>query len=225
MVRLQTIHQQNFTTSGHTTRLSQRLVDNQLGVVLQKIQELQLLENSIVIITSDHGTSIGEHNRTGKSNISDNDDRYWPIYPEVGHVPFIIAGAGVPEGKTTDFLAQPPDILPTLSELAGFELDVRQPVNGESSPARCRTATRIAISSSVLGYVSPRSDGNCPPNAVTPFVVDGKWGYTAVGANGTPELYDYANDPNAANDVLDDHASVANEMQEKIRNVYALNRR
>ena len=120
-----------------------------------------------------------------------------------------------PKAKTTDFLAQPPDILPTLSELAGFELDVRQPVNGESFAGALQNGDSHRDLVVSAGYVSPRSDGNCPPNAVTPFVVDGKWGYTAVGANGTPELYDYTNDPNAANDVLDDHASVANEMQEK----------
>ena len=191
------------------------LVDKQLGVVLQKIQELQLLENSIVIITSDHGTSIGEHNRTGKSNISDNDDRYWPIYPEVGHVPFIIAGPGVPQGKTTNFLAQPPDILPSLSELAGFELDVRQPVNGESFVGALQNGDSHRDLVVSAGYVSPRRDGRCPPNAVTPFVVDGQWGYTAVGSEGEPELYEYGNDPNAANDVISQNASAAKEMQQK----------
>ena len=191
------------------------LVDKQLGVVLQKIQELRLLENSIVLITSDHGTSIGEHNRTGKSNISGNDDRFWPIYPEVGHVPFILAGAGVPAGKSVDFLAQPPDILPTLSELAGFELDVRQPINGSSfakSLINGASHRDLAVSA---GYVQPKADGSCPPYAVTPFVVDGKWGYTAVGADGTSELYDYENDLNAETNLIHDHAAEAKEMQVK----------
>ena len=168
-----------------------------------------------MIITSDHGTSIGEHNRTGKSNISDNDDRYWPIYPEVGHVPFIIAGPGVPQGKTTNFLAQPPDILPSLSELAGFELDVRQPVNGESFVGALQNGESHRDLVVSAGYVSPRRDGRCPPNAVTPFVIDGQWGYTAVGSEGEPELYEYGNDPNAANDVISQNASAAKEMQQK----------
>ena len=191
------------------------LVDKQLGVVLQKIEELRLLENSIVLITSDHGTSIGEHNRTGKSNISDNDDRFWPIYPEVGHVPFLIAGAGVPKGKTCDFLAQPPDILPTLSDLAEFELDVRDPVNGTSfaSALHNEGSHRELVVSA--GFVRPREDSSCPPNATTPFVVDGKWGYAPVGAVGTPELYDYVNDLNAEVDVIQDHPQVAQELQQR----------
>ena len=187
------------------------LVDKQLGVVLQKIQELRLLENSIVVITSDHGTSIGEHNRTGKSNISDNDERYWPLYPEVGHVPFIIAGPEVPAGQEVDFLAQPPDILPTLSELADFELNVRESVNGESFAHALsgRSSHReLAVSA---GFVKPDETGECPPYATTPFVVDGQWGYAPVGATGKPELYSLAEDLNAENDVSADHL---NELQD-----------
>ena len=189
------------------------LVDKQLGVVLQKILELRLLENSIVLITSDHGTSIGEHNRTGKSNISDNDERYWPLYPDVGHVPFIIAGPDVPQGEEAQFLAQPPDILPTLSDLAGFELDVRVPVNGKSFANRftgSQTHRDLAVSA---GHIRVREDGGCPPYAVTPFVVSGKWGYAPVGAEGKPELYDLSQDLNAEEELLASQPNVATEIQ------------
>ena len=76
------------------------LVDRHLGRILQKIDDLALWDDSIVVVTSDHGTSLGEHNRTGKSNICDHDERYWPIYPEVGHVPFLIAGGDIPRGRS-----------------------------------------------------------------------------------------------------------------------------
>lgn len=193
------------------------LVDKQLGVVLQKIEELRLLENSIVLITSDHGTSIGEHNRTGKSNISDNDDRYWPIYPEVGHVPFIIGGCDIPKGEESHLLAQPPDILPTLSELAGFELDVRKEVNGRSFAGALNNGGSHRDLVVSAGYINPRQDGSCPPNCVTPFVVDGDWGYTAVGADGEAELYDYKNDANAATNIIDGNSAAATEMQRKFQ--------
>jgi arylsulfatase A-like enzyme len=90
------------------------LVDRWIGRILQKIDDLQLWDETIVDMTSDHGTSLGEHNRTGKSNINDGDERYWPIYPEVGHVPFLLAGGDVPKGQSLDLIAQPTDILPTF---------------------------------------------------------------------------------------------------------------
>jgi len=72
------------------------LVDRYIGRVLQKIDDLQLWANSVVVVMADHGMSIGEHGRTGKSNFCADDKRYWPIYPEIGDVPFLIAGAGIP---------------------------------------------------------------------------------------------------------------------------------
>ena len=45
------------------------LVNKWIGYVLDKIEELGLFDNSVVIFTSDHGMFVGEHNRTGKSNI------------------------------------------------------------------------------------------------------------------------------------------------------------
>ena len=51
------------------------LVDRHIGSILQKIDDLALWDDTVVIVTSDHGTSIGEHDRTGKSNINDADDK------------------------------------------------------------------------------------------------------------------------------------------------------
>ena len=74
------------------------MTDRWIGRILQKIDGLSLWDNSIVAFTSDHGISIGEHGRTGKANISSWDDRFWPIYPEVAHVPFMVAAPGLDGG-------------------------------------------------------------------------------------------------------------------------------
>jgi len=108
------------------------LVDRWVGRILQKIDDLGLWENSVVVFTTDHGISIGEHARTGKSNIHPKDDRFWPLYPEIAHIPFLIAAPGVEGGRTVDALAQPPDILPTLLELAGADIEAREPFHGRS---------------------------------------------------------------------------------------------
>ena len=192
------------------------IVDRHLGRVLQKIEDLQLWDDSIVIITSDHGTSLGEHNRTGKSNIANNDERYWPIYPEVGHVPFLIAGSDVPCGRELDFLAQPYDILPTLSDLCGFELQVPEPVNGASFASLLSNGAtehrEIAVSS---GHIVIQKDGGVPDFATTPFVVTKEWGYAPIGAEGVPEFYNLVDDPWAENNVIDQCASELVEIRAK----------
>ena len=95
------------------------MTDRWIGRILQKIDDLDLWRSSIVVFTSDHGISIGEHGRTGKSNISARDRRAWPIYPEVAHVPYMIAAPGLEGGRSVHLLTQPPDTLPTLLDMAG----------------------------------------------------------------------------------------------------------
>ena len=178
------------------------LVDRHLGRILQKIDDLALWDDSIVIVTSDHGTSLGEHNRTGKSNICDHDERYWPIYPEVGHVPFLIAGGDIPRGKSLDMLAQPIDIQPTLSDLAGVGLEPPEAFEGRSFATALLESRPDHRDLAVTGtFVRPGADARLPAKCVTPWVTDGRWGFAPIGASGSPELYDIVDDPFTENDV------------------------
>ena len=192
------------------------MVDRHLGRVLQKIDDLMLWDDTIVVVTSDHGTSLGEHNRTGKSNISDHDDRYWPIYPEVGHVPFLVGGGEVPPGARRPQLAPPPDLQPTIAEFAGFDSTMPKPVEGKSFAGAVQNGSgqhrEIAVSA---GFVRPGDDGRCPPTSVTPFAATENWGYAPCGSDGKPELYNLAQDPNAATNVAGEHPSELAEMAQR----------
>ena len=190
------------------------VVDRWLGRVLQKIDDLQLWDDTIVVLTSDHGMSIGEHGRTGKSNIHDGDERYWPIYPEIGHVPFLLAGGGVPRGAQVDLIAQPIDILPTLCDLAGVEMTPQQAFEGQSFAQAVLDGGGWHREYAVSGcHVRPAN--NVPPRkAVTPFLVTQEWGYAPVGARGRCELYDLRTDPLATTDVARDHPEVLIELHE-----------
>ena len=57
------------------------LVDRHIGRILQKVEDLALWDDTLVVVLSDHGMSIGEHARTGKSNIDPKDERYWAHVP------------------------------------------------------------------------------------------------------------------------------------------------
>ena len=194
------------------------LVDRWVGRVLQKIDDLALWDNSIVVFTSDHGFSIGERNRTGKSNISPGDDHFWPIYPEVAHVPFMIAAPGLEGGRTVDGYGQPVDILPTLIDLAGIDVEPSQPFHGKSlAPAlrgECdKTPNDFAVSGSFL-----RADesGGVPAKSVTPVLYSKKWIYVPVGPEGQRELFDAQDDPGAERNVAGDHRTVVNDLHEAL---------
>jgi arylsulfatase A-like enzyme len=190
------------------------LIDRWLGRVLQKIDDLGLWEDSVVVITSDHGMSLGEHGRTGKSNISDADSRYWPIYPEIGHVPFLVAAPDVPRADH-GLLAQPMDILPTVCDLAGVSPEPPEPFDGRSFADALRNGDGSHRDLAVSGSHLRAQPGDIPAKASTPFVVDERWGYAPVGAAGQPELYDLAADPLAATDVADANPDVVATMHER----------
>jgi arylsulfatase A-like enzyme len=188
------------------------LVDRWIGRILQKVDDLQLWEETILAITSDHGTSVGEHGRTGKSNIHDHDERHWPIYPEVGHVPFLIAGGDVPRGQSLDLIAQPIDILPTLCDLAGVAVEPEQPLEGLSFADAILNGASSHREYAVSGYHV--ADGQALDRAITPFLVTGRWGYAPVGPSGRPELYDLSVDPLAANDLAAENSGLLADLHE-----------
>lgn len=192
------------------------LVDRMVGRVLQKIDDLQLLEDSIVLVTSDHGFSIGEHARTGKTNIHPSHQAYWPIYPEVGHVPFLVAGPGIAPGRSLGLIGQPIDILPTLCDLAGAKVDPPVAFDGKSFADAVLKGGSKHRECAVSGCHLKETIDTVPGKMTTPFVVSDKWGYTPVGAAGKAELYDLTADPLAKQDVAADHAAECAEMQARL---------
>jgi len=193
------------------------LVDRWVGRILQKIDDLALWDNSIVVFTTDHGMSLGEHNRTGKSNINDRDDRFWPLYPEVAHIPFLVAAPGLPGGRSVTGFAQPVDILPTLLELAGIQADPPDPFHGRSFAGALHgetgdTGVDFAVSGSFLRLAE---DGGIPPGETTPILYTREWAYAPIGPAGEPELFDIKNDPYTETDISADHPGVAKELHEQ----------
>jgi arylsulfatase A-like enzyme len=188
------------------------LADRWIGRILQKVDDLQLWDDTIVAVTSDHGISIGEHNRTAKMNISKDDPRYWPIYPEVGHVPFMLAGGDVPRGASLDLIAQPVDILPTLCDLARVKVKPPRKFDGSSFAAPVRAGEGPHRDYAVSGSNITSPEGVRPRGATTPFVTTEKWGYAPVGATGRPELYNLRNDPLAEKDVASRYPGVVKKM-------------
>jgi len=194
------------------------LVDRWVGRVLQKIDDLDLWKNSIVVFTSDHGFSIGEHARTGKSNINDGDDRCWPIYPEVAHVPFLVAAPGLEGGREVDEIAQTPDILPTLLDLAGVEAETPEPIHGQSLVGLLRgQSTQPIHDFAITGtFLRVKPGEKITHKKVTPIVYTKRWAYVPIGADASPELYDLAGDPYAQTNVAADHGDVCRDLHGKL---------
>lgn len=86
-------------------------VDAQAGRLLTALKEQGLLENTIVIFTSDHGWHLGEHKLWHKRS----------LFEESAGVPLLISAPGMKgNGQRSSSLAELLDLYPTLCDLAGI---------------------------------------------------------------------------------------------------------
>jgi arylsulfatase A-like enzyme len=97
------------------------MADRWLGNFLQRAQELQLMENTLLILLSDHGHALGEHGYTGKP--------HYALWPELTDIPFFIRHPeGNGAGLTSDYYASTHDVAPTVLGMLGMEPP--QPMEG-----------------------------------------------------------------------------------------------
>ncbi len=82
--------------------------DREVGRLLIALDQRGLLDDTIVIFTSDHGEEFGEHGGAF----------HYTSYEEVVRVPLAIAGPGIEPG-TSDVRAQQVDFLPTVLSMVG----------------------------------------------------------------------------------------------------------
>jgi arylsulfatase A-like enzyme len=194
------------------------LVDRWVGRIFQKLDDLDLWDRTIVFFSTDHGMSLGEHNRTGKSNINKNDDRRWPLYPEIAHIPCLIAAPNVPGGREVGLLTQPADILPTLTELSGLEVAPPDPFHGRSFAAALQGRDQDAIRDYAICGCYLRSDesGEIPTTASTPVLYTDSWAYAPVGPYGARELFDLEADPYGEANVAEVHPDIVADLHAKL---------
>jgi uncharacterized sulfatase len=88
-------------------------VDAQFGRLMEALEELQLRENTIVVMWSDHGYHLGEHNGIWQKRT---------LFEESARAPFVIldpraGGNGLTCNQVVEFV----DIYPTLAELCRLE--------------------------------------------------------------------------------------------------------
>ncbi|MFA6543322.1 MAG: sulfatase [Limisphaerales bacterium] len=162
-------------------------VDSQVGRVLAKLKELHLEENTIILLTGDHGYQLGEHGLWAKQT----------LFEGATHVPLIVTAPGVKPGVCTGLVEQV-DIYPTLAGLAGLPTppgvqgDSLQPLLADPT-GRGRTA--------VFGTMQ------APGNVSGHSVRDDRFRYVEWnGGRAGQQLYDYENDPGELRNLAGDPA-------------------
>ena len=176
---------------GFNHRLSNEVhqVDDCMGEFISGLKSRGMYDNSVIILTSDHGDATGEFGRQTHSHI---------IYPEVMRVPLIIH---LPKSMRAKLVDDPQqistltDIAPSLYYLLGHQPVRADPMYGHPLFA----GTEKELASYHRSEVFLASD----EVAVYGLLAEnGRYLYATYDSPARSFLFDLANDPNAEHNIL-----------------------
>ena len=170
-----------------------KLIDDQVGRVLEALEETGQRERTVVIFTSDHGETLGDHGLIQKG---------CRFYEGLVRVPLIFSCPGqIQEGVKTDALVELTDIAPMLLELAGQEaperMQGRSPLRiltGEDPPDRHRDFVRCEYYDAL----------DQPDGTFATMYRDDRYKLVVYHGHGLGELYDLEKDPEEFENLWDD---------------------
>ena len=152
---------------------STSFTDAQVGRILNALESSGHLDDTVVVLWSDHGYHLGEKEISGKNTLWEPSTR----------VPLVFAGPGVPEGQVCDRPVELLDIFPTLIDLCGL-------------PPR----PGLALEGHSLAPLIEDPEADRPWPAITTHnrgnhgIRTDRWRYIRY-ADGSEELYDLEVDP------------------------------
>jgi len=191
-----------------------KLVEDQIGRLLAALEDRGLIDEPIVIFTSDHGDMACGHGMFWKSTRA--------FYEEVARVPLIIAAPGHGKGKRYAGSVELVDLMPTVLELCGVD-----------KPGNIDGTSLVPV---LLGGASDKAEAVCerlrfgPGNVRYPHIKDDNYDFMlragqykyVIHHNGNEDirlLLDLENDPKEYNNLYsrEGYKEITAEMHELLR--------
>jgi arylsulfatase A-like enzyme len=167
--------------------------DHCLGLLLARLAELGLDDETIVAVTSDHGEELFEHGLVTHGNT---------LHRELVRVPLVLAGPGLPRGERVAAPLSGVAVGPTLARLAGTTLaglSAPPDLFAAGDPAPMLFSTRQGWWN---GYARQPLFGLREGSTVLHLAPEAApWGASAQPGAGELRLYDLALDPGETNDL------------------------
>jgi arylsulfatase A-like enzyme len=183
--------------------------DTAIGNVLDKLDELKLAKNTIVLFTSDNG-GLSTAEGWSTSNLPLRGGKGW-IYEGGIRVASIIRWPGVARaGSECDTPIISNDYFPTFVEATGAELPGDK-IDGVSLIPLLR-GEKIADRALYWDYPHYGNQGGAPASAVR----EGKWKLIEWREDDSLELFDLEADPGESNDLSQEDPKIAAKLRTKL---------
>ena len=164
-------------------------IDEQYGRLIKLVEDAGQLENTIVVLSSDHGELLGSHGLYCKN---------YSGFEEVYNIPMVIAGPGIEQGQVSDARVGLHDLCPTLLDVAGTE--------GIDVPDSSSFAAVLSAPDATDDFQRGFAEYHGGRYRVTQRVVyDGNWKLVMNGFD-FDELYNLDNDPYEMTNLASDPA-------------------
>jgi len=186
-------------------------LDDGIGRIRQKLEDLKLTENTLVIFTSDNGglaTLEGPHTpatsnaplREGKGYLYEGGVRV----PLLMHYPRGIK-AGISSAPISSI-----DLVPTILEFC--DVPLKDNVDGQSIAAFLPTAEPVPERDLFWHYPHYSNQGGKPGSAIR----SGRWKLIEFFEDGRRELFDLTSDMRESHNLISQHPQVAEELANKL---------
>jgi len=174
-------------------------MDQSLDNLLRDITAGPRGANTVVVITSDHGESLGEHDRFGHRTSLDE---------EVGRIPLFIRGPGLKPGSISEALVESADVFGYLAGVAGLKVE-----SGLD-------ALPLGERREVVMEHRPGPQGALPasyPRGDLSALVD--WPYKYIEGGGAGRLFDLSIDQGEAEDLAMKQPTRADAMGRRLAKI------
>ena len=165
--------------------------DRWLGRFLDKFHELDISDNTLLVLVSDHGHAFGEHGFAGKVSEA--------LYPELTDIAFMIRHPeGKKAGETSQYFASTHDVAQTI--LGALEMDPLDAMNGQNLYGLFDGGGPEQRDHFTLGYRHHI------------FTRDDEYAMTARNDGTQVQLYDLQSDPRYEKNVAAKNQDLVNRM-------------
>jgi arylsulfatase A-like enzyme len=188
-------------------------LDTNVGRVLNKLEELKLTKNTIVLFTSDNGGHCHLRNPGVTCNLPLRSGKGW-TYEGGTRIPTIISWKGNIKPSACDTPAISMDMFPTLLELTGQKLIPTQHLDGQSLASAIHGKPDNILKTRALYWTYPHNhgSGHKPSHAIR----KGNWKLIHFEHGKTHELYKLDDDMGEKNNVASKHPEKVQAMHKEL---------
>lgn len=173
-----------------------RYTDDQVGKLLDRLAAAGRLDDTLVIVVSDHGEGLMDHGWMHHGAL---------LYEEAVRIPFLVRWpAQLPRGRVVEEPVQLADIVPTVHELLGLAPPAHA-VEGVSLAGALRGTARLDPQRPVIlqrRIYDRELELGLPLRGEKFGIRVGPWKYIEARVDKSYELYDLASDPRELHDVF-----------------------